>query len=83
MRKPDRQYLEEMSALVAILISVGRDRYENVEAFSKAAKLSDQTIYNLASGQTRLPQFYTLVKLGRATGFSIELKKSRIRLKVA
>lgn len=79
----DREYLTEMRAACSIMFALAKEEFDSVTDFSKAAKLSDQTIYNLQSGKTRLPQHYTLVKLARATGCHIEVKRGVIRLSSA
>jgi len=78
----DRQYLSEMRTTTDLAFVLAEEQYDNINALSKEARLGAGTLYNLRSHKTRLPQFYTLVKLCRAVGPEIRVERRSIKLKM-
>jgi len=76
----DRQYLGELHATVDLAFALAEEAFDSVDELSKEARLGVGTLYNLRSHRTRLPQFYSIVKLCRAVGLDVKVERRTIKL---
>lgn len=80
----DRAHLHDLRQIVSEISATAKEAYDwNQKSLANEAGICQQTLSNLLSGKTRLPWYYTLVKLARATGYTIHIDRNKVGLKVA
>lgn len=74
-KKDEKEYFSFLNNLVDDLYEEAADLDWSWLELSKRSKVSYATVLNLGYKRTRFPRLYTIVKLGKALGWEINVRK--------